>query len=216
MQSAGPWSRVLPSTWWNEDAVVVAKTGIKKGFALTCFSFWTKFTLYTVAHSPEENHNSSQHFTILRDRTEDLWKKQCKNTEIERFWLGGKRCQRWSQKSFPLSYHLWPLLAFLSDLLFVSPSQFPPVTRSALLHIGWRSLSICLSDKEGAACLPPNGTDVYRGGLQRPYPWYWSDSYRWLTSEHLGFNRLYELPKGVEKISDSSNNWCEGTDVTSS
>lgn len=132
VQSAGPWSRVLPSTWWNKDAVV-AMAQSQKRFFLTCFSFWTEFILYTLAHSPE-NRNSD--FTITRDRIDDLCEKQCRNTEIERFWLAGKWCQKWSQKSASLSYQLWPLLPFLSDVLFVSQPLFLLVTQSALLHIG--------------------------------------------------------------------------------
>lgn len=97
VQSAGPWPRVLPSTWWNADAVVVARE-IQKGFFQVCFLLWTRFTLYTLAHVPEKNHNVHQHSTIPGDRIDDLWGKQCRETKIERFWLAGKWCQRWKEE----------------------------------------------------------------------------------------------------------------------
>lgn len=49
---------------------------------------------------------------------------------------------------------------------------------------------------------------VHRGGVQKSFPWHWSDSYQWLTSGRLGFICLYEFPKGVEKISESSSSCC--------
>lgn len=119
-------------------------------------SFWTKPTLYI--RWLNHQRRTTIHLSTSPSQEigpEDLWEKQCRNTEIERFWFGGQWCQRWSQKSSSLSYHLWPLLAFPANTLFVSLPQFPLVTRSALLHIGWRSRSICLRDKEGATCLQP-------------------------------------------------------------
>lgn len=142
VQSAGPWSRVLPSTWWTEEE----KTEIQEAFFhfepnLLYIYIYIRWLIHQRTTTIQLSTSPSQEI-----RPEDLWGKQCRNTEIERFWFGGKWCQRWSQKSSPLSYHLWPLLAFPANTLFVVATTIS-TCHSVCFVAHWMDIPIHLPER---------------------------------------------------------------------